>query len=236
MVIRGYTIDGAARWWTGKAWASKKERAKSYSSKEKLPRSLPAPFHPRAKIYFDEPPDQYVPRRPIILPDGRDAGGWIGANVLGDNPPPLPPSVVNQYRRFHGVDPQTVVDVFGWAPGNLTCIGKGINISYGVVDAQSEKDGAFIHPHLPGVKVYRRARGRDRVDLSFSSFPRATWAPGEFLGLSYTDHDGEQIDVDLSEVFLCWVSKIRALCAIGAEGVLLVCRGGELTVDTWLRG
>ena len=74
------------------------------------------------------------------------------------NPPPLPTAVVKQYEGFHGTKPSELVAIKGWLPGKLTCVGAGIDISYGIIDRNSSKEGACVHKHLDGVKVYRRRR------------------------------------------------------------------------------
>lgn len=152
--------------------------------------------------------------------------------------PPLPASVVEQHIIFHGVEPERVEAFRGWVPGRMTCVGRGIDISYGIIDKRSTKDGAFFHPHDPDVLVYQRLRGAGRADLEVKRFPADMWALGEGLGLRYQDGDGAWMEVETEPgtTYLCWVGSLRALVVVGPEGVEYLCKGGKLTVTDWIRG
>ena len=67
------------------------------------------------------------------------------------------------YRTFHGVEPNRIDEKKLWVPGELTLLGDGVDVGYGIKDRRSSKDGWYVHDFGAGVKVYRRAKGRERV-------------------------------------------------------------------------
>jgi hypothetical protein len=49
------------------------------------------------------------------------------------------------YRTFHGVEPNRIDEKKLWVPGELTLLGDGVDVGYGIKDRRSSKDGWYVH-------------------------------------------------------------------------------------------
>jgi hypothetical protein len=143
--------------------------------------------------------------------------------------------VSKDYKRFHGIDPDRVVEGQMWVPGALVWIGRGINIGYSITDLRSKKDGWYVHDFGRNVNVYRRARPGEAPDKTVASFPKELMVMGSNLGLTYEDHDGKKHEIAGStRKKLCVTPNRRWLVVVGPKGVEFVAYGGRMRVVDWI--
>jgi len=159
------------------------------------------------------------------------------------------PAVVDHYEQFHGAEPDEVVEGRLWVPGPLVCLGKGVDVGYGITDPDSEKEGKYVHDFESGVKIYRRAKPGELADKIYSKFPTSFMVLGDFLGLTYkTDINvgrmgqsaaktaGKMKEIKgSSAVWLAVGPDKKTLVAIHrSKGVLYVMKGGKMHVKDWI--
>lgn len=155
------------------------------------------------------------------------------------DPVTIPRSIVDEYRRFHGKNPDAgATRRRGFWPGPMRAIGAGVTIGYGIVDPQSDKEARVKYVHDFGAKVTVWKRSTvEKADKDFTwKAPKAVWILGRFLGLSYRDDRGRVVEVKgKSGEKLAWFGKRKALIVLGARGVELVAQGGKMRVTDWIR-
>jgi transcriptional regulator with XRE-family HTH domain len=145
---------------------------------------------------------------------------------------------VEHYRLFHGVEPQSYIDMEVWVPGGMVLIGVGKDVGYGIANKHSMKDGWYVHDFGSQVKIYRRARDGERATKTWSSFPRQLTNLGYNLGFTYLEggKDGPMKEVKGSRSkYLAVTPNRRTLVILGPKGVEYLMEGGSMRVDDWIR-
>lgn len=143
-------------------------------------------------------------------------------------------SVANHYIRFHGCDPSDVTELQVQSPINMTCIGDGVDVGYGIIDEDSSKGPhKYVHEFGPGVMVYKAFPGGEkRVSL-----PTEWTVLGDALGFTYRgDGKGPREVKGSRQKRLCWNPTKQLLCIISVRrGVQYMFRGGRMRVNDWIR-
>jgi len=162
------------------------------------------------------------------LPDPRRAKG---------NPDEFEVAVEN-YRIFHGVDPEGYLDMNIWVPGEMIIVGVGKDVGYGILNKYSHKDGWYVHDFGPKVKIYRRAKSGERADRTWRNFPRTVTNMGHNLGFTYLKGgvDGPMKEVKGAEnKYLAFTPSRRTIVVVGPRGIEYLMEGGNMRVDNWIR-
>lgn len=149
---------------------------------------------------------------------------------------PLPPGLVRLYEEFHGTKPDRYEDRKMWVPGALTYVGACLDVGYTVIDANSTKDGHYVHDHGAGVKLYQRALPGERVDINYTSPPQAFAVIGYWLGCTYLDEDGnkQEIKGTVRCKALATPDRKRLFIMHSSKGVVGMISGGNFRVKDWL--
>jgi len=162
-------------------------------------------------------------------------GHGVG-HSLGSNPSSQPTEgEVEHYRNFHGVPPNKFIDMNVWVPGGMVLAGKGKDVGYGILNKHSNKDGWYVHDFGSSVQVYRKAKGGEQADKTWSSFPRQLTVLGYNIGFSYIDDDGQLKEVKGSnKKYLAVTPNKKTLVVVGNSGVEYVMEGGSMRVEDWI--
>jgi len=147
-------------------------------------------------------------------------------------------AAIENYRTFHGVDPDEFLDMNIWVPGEMVVVGVGKDVGYGILNKYSNKDGWYVHDFGPKVKIYRRAKSGERADRTWSSFPRAVTSMGFNLGFTYLKGgvDGPMKEVKgAKNKYLAFTPSRRTIVVVGPSGIEYLMEGGDMRVDNWIR-
>lgn len=144
------------------------------------------------------------------------------------------PGAQQHYRTFHGVEPNRVDEKRSWVPGEMTFLGYGVDVGYGIKDRRSSKEGWYVHDFGRGVMVYKRAGVRDRVDRVFKRFPSELMVLGRSLGFTY-QNEGQRKEVKggKSQVLAATPSRTTVV-VVGPKGVEYLFTGGAMRVEDWI--
>jgi hypothetical protein len=168
---------------------------------------------------------------------GKDTGFHPHRPVDEDEgPKPVRENPDVDYRRFHDVEPDRVIEGQSWVPGPLVYVGRGVDIGYNIIDRRSSKDGWYVHDFGHGVSIYRRAKSGEQPDKTLSSFPRELLVLGSNLGFTYEDDRGGKHEVKGSRSkTLCATPDKRKLAIVGPSGdVEFMAWGGQMRVVDWI--
>ncbi|MFH1645986.1 MAG: DUF5661 family protein, partial [Candidatus Omnitrophota bacterium] len=139
------------------------------------------------------------------------------------------------YEEFHGTEPDGEIQMRGWVPGGLVCLGRGVDVGYGISAKGSIKDGWYVHDFGKGVKIYRRAKTGENPDKIVKKFPSQLMMLGYNIGFTYENEYGEEIEVRGSQrKQLCVTSDKKTLVVVGSKGVEFVMKGGDMRVEDWI--
>lgn len=142
-----------------------------------------------------------------------------------------------KYERFHGNQPDLIVEDHLWVPGGLVLIGYGVNVGYAVPrNVSSEKAGKnFVHDHEDGVRVYRRAENGEKPNKTYRSFPTCLRWLGQWTGMEFNDGEDVQQVSGSTRTQLYVTPDDRTLIVVHAgKGVLFVIQGGSMHVSDWI--
>jgi hypothetical protein len=153
--------------------------------------------------------------------------------------PRVSPKVKSHYEVFHGVEPEECIEMSRtWVPGSLVCLGRCVDVGYGIKEANSTKEGRYVHPEdeiSDGVKVYRRARSGERPDKTWTTFPKDLMVMGWFLGLTVEGDDGKKEIKGSQRKWACATPDKKKFIVVGRDGVEYVVMGGRFRITDWIR-
>lgn len=149
-------------------------------------------------------------------------------------------SWIQQYKKFHGVEPEKLFEGQYDVPDDLVLEGRGVTIGYGIVEHNSSKEGRYVHDFKEGVKVWRRTRKNERPDkvINPDSFPKNLMVLGFWLGMSYEDEDEDMREaLGSRNKLLCTNLSGKKLYVINkrTKVVEYVIYGGRMHVTDWIR-
>lgn len=141
---------------------------------------------------------------------------------------------IKAFERFHGIEPESYEERRTWVPGKLVHVGTVTDTGYRVVTPGSEKtyNQEYVHDHKDGVKLYRRARGRENPDRNMRP-PLNCWLIGVWLGCTYIDREGKQRELSGRRMKAIAPNE-KTLFALGPDGVEYVITGGKFRITDWM--